>query len=360
MKTMKKTYKHIFIDGIMHMGDMIMTASVMPVLRKHCPDAHITYLCSANLAFVASMLEEIDEVIPYSYRSKGGYMDVYHLGKKLRKRHFDLGISLDPRERVTLMKWFAHIPERISLEQALGWKLGWERLFYTQDLALPTGWSYQEHSMAASFQRLMRDFFHDEETVFEPVRLKPVPAEDRKWVEQLLEREKPQGKKIALCIQTTSRTKDWPAERFREICDWLVETYDATLFLTGIPSHADRGKAILQGMKHRDKVVDLIGVTTFTQLVGLLEQVDLLLTLDTGTAHLGAAAGCPVVTIFTFNSPVIYHPPGKYCEGVSGYLSCSGKHICIGPGRCPKNDCVIAVTIPMVQTAIQKIFQEIP
>ena len=39
---MKKTYKNIFIDGIMHMGDMIMTASVFPVIRKHCPEARIS------------------------------------------------------------------------------------------------------------------------------------------------------------------------------------------------------------------------------------------------------------------------------------------------------------------------------
>lgn len=348
-------YKNIFIDGIMHMGDMIMTASVMPVLRKHCPDAHITYLCSANLAFVANLLEGLDEVIPYSYRSKGGYKDVYHLGKQLEKRHFDLGISLDPRERVTLMKWFAHIPERISLEQALGWKLGWERLFYTRDLALPKGWSYQDHSMAASFQQLMREFFHDPATDFDPVRLKPAPAEDADWAAQLLQKEQPRGKKIALCIQTTSRTKDWPVEKFSAICDWLVETYDATLFLTGIPSHEERGKAILQGMKHQDRMVDLIGVTTFTQLVGLLEKMDLLLSLDTGTAHIGAAAGCPVVTIFTHNSPVIYRAPGYQCETVSAHVPCSGKHVCIGPTRCPKTDCVDGVTLAMVQEKVKKI-----
>lgn len=348
-------YKNIFIDGIMHMGDMIMTASVMPVLRKHCPDAHITYLCSANLAFVANLLEGLDEVIPYSYHSKGGYMDVYRLGKKLEKRHFDLGISLDPRERVTLMKWFAHIPERISLEQALGWKLGWERLFYTRDLALPKGWSYQDHSMAASFQQLMREFFNDPATDFDPVRLKPAPAEDQEWAAQLLQKQQPRGKKIALCVQTTSRTKDWPVEKFSAICDWLVGTYDATLFLTGIPSHEERGEAILQGMKHREKMVDLIGVTTFTQLVGLLEKMDLLLSLDTGTAHIGAAAGCPVVTIFTHNSPVIYRAPGYHCETVSAHVPCSGKHVCIGPTRCKKTDCVDGVTLAMVQEKVKKI-----
>lgn len=209
--------------------------------------------------------------------------------------------------------------------------------------------------MAASFQRLMRDFFHDPDMTFDPVRLKPAPAEDQKWAAQLLQKEQPRGRKIALCIQTTSRAKDWPVERFSAVCDWLVETYDATLFLTGIPSHEERGKAILQGMEHGDRVVDLIGVTTFTQLVGLLEKMDLLLSLDTGTAHIGAAAGCPVVTIFTHNSPVIYRAPGYHCETVSAHVPCSGKHICIGPTKCKKMDCVDGVTPAMVQEKVKMI-----
>lgn len=352
------TYKNIFIDGIMHMGDMIMTASVFPVLRKHCPEARITYLCSANLAFVAELLEGVDEVIPYRYASGGGYGDVWRMGRQLSQRHFDLGISLDPRERVTLMKWFARIPERISMEQALGWKLGWEKWFYTRDLELPAGWSYQEHSMAASFQQMMRGFFGDPSQEFVPPRLKPMAAEQERWAQKLLQKAPAAGKKIALCIQTTSRTKDWPAEKFSQVCDWLAETYGATLYLTGIPAHRERGNAILQEMKHREAVVDLIGKTSFLELMALLAHMDLLLTLDTGTAHIGAAAGCPVVTLFTFNSPVIYRAPGKHCVGVSGHLPCSGKHICIGPSRCTKSDCVDAVTVPMVEAAIETLFQE--
>ena len=57
------TYHKIFLDGIMHMGDMLMTASVLPVLRKHCPHAQIVYLAKKELAVVAEMLEGVDRVI---------------------------------------------------------------------------------------------------------------------------------------------------------------------------------------------------------------------------------------------------------------------------------------------------------
>lgn len=49
----------IFIDGIMHLGDMIMSSSVIPVLKKAYPDSEIIYLATANLAYVASFFEGI-------------------------------------------------------------------------------------------------------------------------------------------------------------------------------------------------------------------------------------------------------------------------------------------------------------
>lgn len=112
-------------------------------------------------------------------------------------------------------------------------------------------------------------------------------------------------------------------------------------------------------MGHKGQALDLAGTTSFAQLVALLGAMDLLISLDTGTAHIGAAAGCPVVTIFTHNSPVIYQAPAEHSIGVSGHLPCSGKHVCIGPSRCLKTDCVDAVTVPMVAQAVEDIFKEI-
>ena len=91
---------------------------------------------------------------------------------------YDLGISLDPRERVTLMKWIARIPLRLSMERALGWELGWEKWFYTQDLSYRASWDYKNHRMGESYQRLMRDYFGDESQEFIPPALVPSASKD--------------------------------------------------------------------------------------------------------------------------------------------------------------------------------------
>ena len=349
----------IFIDGIMHLGDMIMSSSVIPVLKKAYPDSEIIYLATANLAYVASFFEGIDQVIPYTYQSKGGYMDVYRMGKMLRKYNFDIGISLDPRERVTLMKWFAHIPIRISMEQALGWKLGWEKWFYTNDLSFSDGWNYKEHRMSESFQHLMCLYTNDSEMKFIPLSFRPSSNVDMQTATQLL---KPAGndkKKIAFCVATTDGFKDWPSDKFSVIADWLIEKYNSVIIMTGIPKHANKVYQIIEYMNYKDSCINVVGKTSFSELIALFRQIDLVLTLDTGTSHIAGAAGCPVITIFTHNSPAIYKPAGEYTGAVSAYLPCSGKHICIGPRKCKKNDCVEAVTVSMVQKEISRIMEMI-
>ena len=96
--------KKIFLDGIMHLGDVITAASVIPVLKEQYPHSEIHYLVKDSVALPASLICGVDRVIPYTYQSGRGALDVIRMGKKLSQEGYDLGISLDPRERVTLMK----------------------------------------------------------------------------------------------------------------------------------------------------------------------------------------------------------------------------------------------------------------
>lgn len=100
----------IFIDGLMHLGDIIITSSAIREIKKMRPDSEITYFSTGNMRDVVSLLPDVDHFIPYDYVSKGGVKQAFQIASRLRREHFDTGISLDPRERVTLIKWLARIP----------------------------------------------------------------------------------------------------------------------------------------------------------------------------------------------------------------------------------------------------------
>jgi heptosyltransferase-2 len=352
-----KEFHKIFLDGIMHLGDIFMSASVLPVLRKHYPDAEIHYLVKDNLVSAAALLDGVDRIIPYAYRSGGGYMDVYRMGRKLAREHYDVGISLDPRERVTLMKWFAHMPIRLSMERALGWELGWEKYFYTDDLHFRKPWDYREHRMSESFQRLLKDYLGDASEDFIPPSVRPSTEEEIRQARLLLNPVQACRTKVAFAVETTTKTKDWPTKKIAEVADWLAETYHAGIVMTGIASHEERIRDILRQMKHQEAVVDVAGKTSLTVLIALFREVQLLLTLDTGSAHIAAVAGCPVITIFSHNSPEIYRAASAISRAISGHVPCSGKHTCIGPSHCSKMDCVDCVSTDMVKKEIQQVME---
>lgn len=164
---------------------------------------------------------------------------------------------------------------------------------------------------------------------------------------------------MLFCVETTAKAKDWRAEKFAALADWLITSYDASVIITGIEAHRPKMDAIKNRMKHPESIIDTLGKTTFPALVALMRRADCAITLDTGTPHIAAAAGCPVLTIFTFNSPEIYQGCGERTWAVSGHVPCSGKHVCIGPKKCPKNLCEESVTLSMVQETVKEMLESL-
>jgi ADP-heptose:LPS heptosyltransferase len=356
--TVMSQYKKIFVDGLMHMGDMIMSSSVFPLLKNAYPDAEITYLSMDNLADVAALLEGVDRVIPYSYESKGGYGSVYTLAQQLKRENYDIGISLDPRERVSIMKWLAHMPERVSMEQALGWKLGWEKYLYTKVISLE-GWDTRQHRMSESFQEITCRFLGCTNTGQAHPSLKSSSKVDIDFIKQIFSQYPGHALRIGMCVETLEARRNWPAAKFAILLDQLCVDYDAQIIMTGIPQHEQTVQNILALMEHKENVLNMVGKTTIEQLAALFTQVDLTISLDTGTAHLAAAAGSPIVTIFTNSSPEIYQPVGRISHIVSAHLPCSGKYACLGEKHCPDFRCLHLVTVEMVRQEIDKTLHEI-
>jgi hypothetical protein len=84
---------------------------------------------------------------------------------------------------------------------------------------------------------------------------------------------------------------------FAALGDRLIEQCDAQIVLIGAPAERANAAQVLAQMRLRE-AVNLAGETTMAQLVGLLARCDLLVSNDTGPAHIAAALGRPTLTIF--------------------------------------------------------------
>ena len=135
---------------------------------------------------------------------------------------------------------------------------------------------------------------------------------------------------------TYGLAKCWYPDRFGELGKRLVKKWKASVLLFGKAEEKTIAQEILRHLG--DGGIDLTGQTGLLQLAAVLENCRLLATNDTGTMHLAAAAGTPVVAIFGPTDPVTTGPWGEGHRVVRKEVSCSPclKRICPTDHRCMK------------------------
>jgi ADP-heptose:LPS heptosyltransferase len=98
----------------------------------------------------------------------------------------------------------------------------------------------------------------------------------------------------------TSPSRLWPAQRFAEVADGLASA-GLEVVVGGVPSEASTTSAVVDAC--RGPVRDLTGRTSLGAYAALLRDAAVVVANDTGTAHLSAAVGGRVVTLFLSGDP---------------------------------------------------------
>jgi heptosyltransferase-3 len=111
--------------------------------------------------------------------------------------------------------------------------------------------------------------------------------------------------------QRRSNSKFWPEENWAAVLRGLRERHpNHHILMLGVPQEASLNERILQlaAIANAHNVVDELSIP---RLIGLSELATGLVSVDTGPAHLAAAVGCPVVTLFGTTEPFMYAPRAR-------------------------------------------------
>jgi len=110
--------------------------------------------------------------------------------------------------------------------------------------------------------------------------------------------------------------KRWPGGRFLDVAAELRRRSGGTIVLIG------RGGVLPAGARDRDHVLDLTGRTALPVLGAVIERLSVLLTNDSGPAHIARALGTPTVTLFVDTDPARWGPhdggPHRVLEARAG------------------------------------------
>ena len=310
------------VRGTNWVGDAVMTVPALRKLRGLFPNAHITL---ATRSLTAGLFTDADFLNDLQLHVHTGVLSVIGQVREWRKRRFDLAILFPNSLEAALVAFIAGVPTRV------GYATDGRRMLLTHQLHLPE-WRSSRHEVYYYLEILEQL----ERLVVDP---KAVPGNasvsyannthhaapdgslrvsDARRVEadNLLHVYGTEGIRgdeqnsrplIALCPGSiNSRAKRWPAERYAALADRLIDELGAEVVLVGSKDEVDVSMDVDRLM--RGKAVMLTGKTELADAVAVLSLVDLLVTNDTGPAHIASALGRPTLVIFGPTNPLTTRP----------------------------------------------------
>src|SRR6185503_198496 len=250
----------------------------------------------------------VDNIISYDRRN---VLSVFSQVREWRRHQFQLAILFQNAFEAAVIPFFAGVPIR------LGYATESRQKLLTNPVPLPD-WRSSEHEVFYYLYLIaaLEQFLFGSNTVCEHepdigLELTESKGEDaRKLLFQSgLTNE---SSIIAICPGSiNSRAKRWPAERFAKLGDELIEQGKQVL-LIGSKDEEDVTAAVTSRM--RNSPVVLTGKTTLDQLIGILSISDLVVTNDTGPAHIAASLGRPTLVIFGPTNPLTTRPFSSQAE----------------------------------------------
>jgi len=313
--------ERIVVRGTNWVGDAVMTVPALRNLRRLFPNSHITLATRSSAKGLFSEAEFLDDLLVHE---GGGLRSVVHQVRDWRRRNFDLAVLLPNSIETALVASLARVPIRI------GYATDGRQRLLTHPLDLPD-WRSSQHEVFYYLNIIARlEWLVNREQTFlntQPDASLEV-AETRKIAAlDFLRHNRIKGITdgrllIAICPGSiNSRAKRWPAERYAALADRFIDECGADILLIG--SAAEEAVSLEVSERMRNNPVMLTGKTELAELVAVLSLVDLLVTNDTGPAHIAAALGRPTLVIFGPTNPLTTRPFSPLAEIVRSAPDCA-------------------------------------
>ena len=106
----------------------------------------------------------------------------------------------------------------------------------------------------------------------------------------------------------TGIQKQWPLDRYAKIIEYLSLNYDATVILLGAKRNLQEAAILRCLVGKNDNIINLTGMTTTKDLITIIRRLSLLISPDSGPAHIATACQIPEIVLFGYTNPHRYCP----------------------------------------------------
>lgn len=266
---------------------------VVPVVRqllKQWPETSITWIIGKTEHELVKDIDQVNYIVFDKKKGLGAFTDLW---RKLKGKQFDVLLNMQVSLRAGFASLLVKAPVRIGFDRTRSKNC--HQLFINARIADNPG----SHVLDGFFDfiellGLKRDA---------PTWDIPIPARVHEVVNNLIGAE---NNFIVINPSSSNRVanwRNWAPEKYAQTAKYAFEKYGLTCVLTGGPSEQEKTFAEKTISYINTPTINLAGRTTLKELLALLDRATLVISPDTGPAHMANAVGTPVIGLYATSNP---------------------------------------------------------
>ncbi len=328
-------------------GETLFATPFLRRLHESEPDAEIVAIGVGRSHDVLRQNPRVEQLLVLDERSTHrGLWEKVRLIQSLRRKRFDAAYILRRSATRTALLALAGVPRRIGFANP---RSGW---LLTDRVPEPRGPMHK----ARTYLSLIRGADAGGE---EPVlRGEYYPSDgEREWAGEWFARHGLAGSQPVIVLHPGANWdhKRWPAVRFAELATRLHLRHAGHVLLTGAP----HDRRLIESIQAQlDVPVQILaGEASIRQLAACLDRASVVVTNDTGPAHLTAALSRPLVALYGPTSPTLTGPLGDPRRTtVIHHADCCPQIPCFAPNH-PSHPGMESISVDEVDEAVNRLLQ---
>lgn len=287
MLTPDRPPRSVCILRLSALGDACHVVPIVRTLQRTWPETQLTWIIGKAEARLLGLIEGVEFI---TVDKRAGLAAGRELRARLAGRRFDVLLHMQLALRASLLSRLVPASLRLGFDRARARELQW--MFTNARIAART----REHVLD-SFFGFLSALGIAERTLRWDV---PLPPQAREYAERLVPDARP-----TLLISPCSRhrLRNWQPERYAALAEHAVRRHGMRVILAGGPAPEEREMGARIERAARVSLLNQIGRDTLPQLLALLERATVLLSPDSGPAHMATMVSTPVIGLYAATNP---------------------------------------------------------
>mgnify|MGYP000876631728 CR=1 FL=1 len=263
-------------------GDVCHVVPIVRTLQHAWPETRITWVIGRVEAKLMRLLPGVEFITVDKRSLREGALA---LRQAMRGRHFDVLLHMQTSLRASLYSLLVPARMRLGFDRARARELQW---LFTNARIAPRG---NEHVLDAHFGFTEALGIAGRQLEWNL----PIPDDAQAWARTIV----PDGQRTLLLSACSSRpVRNWRPERYAALVEHAVRRHGLDVVLCGSPAAIERDMASAIEAQVTVPVRNIVGQDTLPQLLALLARATVLVTPDSGPAHMATMVGTPVIGLY--------------------------------------------------------------